>query len=120
MPFQFNSIYWLQNAVVAEDLFSSHRIGYWRLIESLIKVGIHFSPTRVQSLFENVDRGRSDNESWQLASWFNVPHVKKRVSVVLNGHVCDVTSKCVLGGLTTVAEGRTLLREDQENHEIIS
>ncbi len=71
---QFNSIYWFQNAVIAEKLCNSHKIGVWGLIESLNNVGIHASPTRVQSWFENVDRGRSNNESWQLFPRFNDPH----------------------------------------------
>ncbi len=61
---KFNSIYWLQNVVIAEKPFKSHEIGVRELIESINNVGIHFSPTRVKSRFENVDRGRSNNESW--------------------------------------------------------
>ncbi len=47
--FQFTSIYWLQNAVIAEKPFGSLNIGVWGSIESLNTVGIHFRPTRVQS-----------------------------------------------------------------------
>ncbi len=44
------------------------------MIESPNNVGIHLSPTRVQSWFENVDKGRSNNGSWQLVPCFNDPH----------------------------------------------
>ncbi len=46
---QFNSIYWLKNAVIAEKPFNSHKMGVWGWVESLHYVGIHFNPTRVQS-----------------------------------------------------------------------
>ncbi len=54
--------------------FSNHTLGTRGLIESLNNVRIHFSPARVQSWFEDVDKGRSNNESWQLVPWFNDPH----------------------------------------------
>ncbi len=59
---------------IAEEPLNSQKTGVWGLIELLCNVWIHFSPAHVQSLFEDVDRWRSNNESWQLVPGFNDPH----------------------------------------------
>ncbi len=81
-PKEFNPINMIQNEVIAENPFKSHIIGKWGLSELRKSVRIHYRPTRVQSGFENVHRGRSNNESWQLIRRFNDPHGKSGLPLV--------------------------------------
>ncbi len=93
IQFEFNLL--VTECGFAEKPFNSHKIGIWGLIESLNNIRIHVRPIRAQSRFENFDRERSNNESWQLVPWFNNPHGK---SGIPSG------SNCVIGGWDTVAE----------------
>ncbi len=65
-PLLFDSICWLQNAVIAKELFTSHEIWVGGLIESLNNVRVHFGSARVRSWFEDVERGWSNSVGWQL------------------------------------------------------